>query len=93
MVPTPYLLIIGNYQEQYQEQDQIFLVVDCEIIMEVSLDNCVLILLSSFFVYNICYPKGCKSIYSFLEFVFFDSSVEKLVPSVKQFLANLECHS
>ena len=86
MLQTPYLLVIGNYVEQLQ----VFLVVDSKIIMEVTLENCVLILLSSYFVFNICYPKGCYNVFSFLELMFFKSTLDKLAPSVKQFYACLQ---
>ena len=71
MLQTPYLLVIGNYVKQLQ----VFLVVDSKIIMEVTLENCVLVLLSSYFVFN------------FLELMFFKSTLDKLAPSVKQFYA------
>ena len=74
MLQTPYLLVIGNYVKQLQ----VFLVVDSKIIMEVTLENCVLVLLSSYFVFN------------FLELMFFKSTLDKLAPSVKQFYACLQ---
>ena len=88
-VPTPYLLVIGTVQDN----EQIFLITDCRVITEVSHDECVLLLLSSYFVYNICYPKGCKSLFSFLEYTFLDTCLDKLSPLVKQFLANIDSHS
>ena len=75
-----------------QEPQQIFLIVDGEIIMEVSSSSCNVVLLSSFFVFNICYPKGCNNVYGFLEFAYFNTTLDKLTPTVKQFLANLSCH-
>ena len=83
---TPYLLLIGDLKETIE---QVFLVTDCSIITEVKQDDSPLVLLSSYFVYNICYPKGCNNLFSFLEVMFFDSSLDKLAPTVKQFYASI----
>ena len=52
--------------------------------MEVSNDDYALVLLSSYFVL-----KGCKSLFSFLEYIFLDTCVDKHSPLVKRFLANI----
>ena len=55
--PEPYLVL-------YDES--VFLVVDCAIVTKIEFDNSPLILLSSYFVFNIQYRKGCHNLYSFL---------------------------
>ena len=66
-MPTLYLLLIGDLKETIE---QVFLVIDSKIITDVKQADGPLVLLSSYFIYNICYPKGCNNLYSFLE-VFF----------------------
>lgn len=80
-VSTPFLLVCQNDLED----QQVFLCIDRQLITEVSMENSVLLLLSAFYVFNICYPKGCNNVFSFLEFIFFGVNIDKLAPSVKQF--------
>ena len=70
--------------------DQVFLVIDSEIVYELDKEDCVLGLLSSFFIFNICYTKGCSNMYTVLEFLLFDSSPMNVSPSVSLFLANIK---
>ena len=51
----------------YSQAEQAFLVTDQNVIMEVNLEEIPLILMSAFFIYNICYPVGCSNFYAFLE--------------------------
>ena len=47
---------------------QVFLVIDQQIHCEVTNQgDCVLALLSSYHVFNICYPKGCNNFFVFLK--------------------------
>ena len=85
---TPYLLTVG----ELESPTQIFLVTDCKIITEVSLDKVIPTLLSAYFAYNICYSKGTVNVMSTLEIIFLKSSLDKAAPSVKQFLTNIEAH-
>ena len=59
----PYVLLVGSYMEPTQA----FLIIDCQVVCEVTLDDVPLALLSSFFVFNICYTRGCANVYAFLE--------------------------
>ena len=59
---------------------------------EVSLDKGIPALLSAYFAYNICYPKGTVNVMSILEIIFLKSSLDKAASSVKQFRANNEAH-
>lgn len=81
-ISTPFLLVCCQSD---LEDHQVFLCIDRQLITEVSMESCVKVLLSAFYVFNICYPKGCNNICSFLEFVFFDVNIDRLAPSVKQF--------
>ena len=56
-------LMIG-ISPQSDAFSQIFLVIDQEIVSEVkNINNFTLALLSSFHVFNICYPKGCSFVF------------------------------
>ena len=70
---------------------QAFLVVDKTIISEIPID-CTLpfVLLAAFFVFNICYPKGCANLFSFLEIITFNYPASKSSATVKHFLSSLE---
>ena len=61
--PQPHLFGIGTLAEP----EQYFLVIDCIIIGEVKVEQLPLILLAAYFVFNICYVKGCSNMFSFLE--------------------------
>ncbi len=82
---SPYILLSGS-----KDQLQSFLVVDKTLVCECPLDNIPLILLSSFFSFNICYTPGCNKYFSFLEHVFLDYK-SKLPASVKHLIASLSC--
>ena len=69
-----------------------YLVVDKQVIDEVPIDNLPIVLMAAFFVYNICYPKGCSNFYSFLEISMLKFSIEKASPSVTYFLTKLSVH-
>ena len=40
-------------------------------------------LMAAFFVYNICYPRGCSNFYCMLEILVLNNNSEKASPSVK----------
>jgi len=80
---APYIFL-----ERCGEEWQGFLIVDKTIVCELPLNLAPIVLLSSFYVFDIQYPVGCHNAYSFLEYLVFGSSV-KVSPSVKHFVASL----
>ena len=76
--PEPYVLMFG---------DQFFLVIDCIVVTEVDAEAVPITLLSSYFVFNIKYPKGCNNLFSFLEVLLLGGNGEKLSPTVKNFFS------
>lgn len=68
---------------------QAYLVVDNHIVDEVPITDLPLALMAAYFVFNICYPKGCNNFYSFLEVVVLGYSPEKASPTVKYFLTKI----
>ncbi len=82
----PYIVVIGK------DTPQAYLVVDNHIVNEVPIADVPFALMAAYFVFNICYPKGCNNLYSFLEVVVLNYSAEKASPSVKYFLAKINVH-
>ena len=60
---APYIFASGDVQSPIQT----FLVIDKKVVCEVTFEDVPFVLISAFFVFNICYPKGCSNIYSFIE--------------------------
>ena len=79
----PYIIISG------EDDLEAHLVVDKRVIDRVPVDNLPFVLLSAFFVFNICYPKGCNNFYSMLEILTLKYSSEKASPSVKHLLPKI----
>lgn len=82
----PYIAVIGK------ESLEAYLVVDGTVVDEIPIDNLPFVLMAAFFVYNICYPKGCNNFYSFLEVSMSKYSAENASPSVSHLLAKLSAH-
>ena len=69
-----------------------YLIVDKDIVDQVPIMDLPFILMSAFFVYNICYPKGCNNFYTFLEIVILKYSAEKASPTIKHLLLKINVH-
>lgn len=71
---------------------QIFVIVERTIFTEISSEADVLYgLLSTFFVLNMCYPRGCNNMYLFLESAVLGLSC-KVPASVTHFTTLLQSH-
>ena len=81
----PYVIVIGDLNNVVQA----FLVVDKIVLYEVEVSDTVFSLLSTFFVFNICYTKGTCHLFQFLEAIPLDEPT-KLPPSVVLFRNALE---
>ena len=75
-----------------QEADQTFLVIDRQIVTEVPLESAVLSLMASYFVFNVCYPRGCCNLFMFLESKVLKLPSHKASLTVKNFMSNLCVH-
>ena len=82
---------IGNLQPfiVLTSEDEAYLVIDKQIVDKVCVQDIPIILMSVFFVFNICYPRGCNNFYTFLEIVILNFSPEKATPCVKYLLTKL----
>ena len=83
------MVVVGTFKAPKQS----FLIIDGEIVDEIELQDIPLVLLSSFFVFNICYTRGCSNVYTFLEHALFNLHHKRLPPSVEHFLASLQVHA
>ena len=69
-----------------------YLIVDKHIIDQIPIVDIPCALMAAFFVFNICYPKGCNNFYTFLEIIILKYSAEKASSSVKFFLSKISAH-
>ena len=84
----PYILLHGDYKDP----SQAFLITDCHAVCEIEVKDIPVTLLCAFFVFNICYTKGCVNVYKFLEHSVLSMAHKKLPPTVDHFLASLHSH-
>ena len=79
------IVIIGDHREPKQT----FLFSEKKLLGEVNIKNAVVVLLSTYYVYNLCYPKGTGNVYSFLEASLFNLNKKSMSPSVNGLFARL----
>lgn len=79
------IVIIGDYQQP----EQAFLCSEKKVLGEVDRENVTVVLLSTYYVYNLCYPKGTGNLYSFLETSLFNLNTSNISPTVSGLLARL----
>lgn len=72
-----------------EDYSQAFLVMDCRVVFEVKSNDIPITLMGAFFVFNICYPPGCKNYYSLLEVVVLNYPIGKSSSSVKHLYSSL----
>lgn len=82
----PYIIII--VVGTMGDPSQAFLV-DCHVIGEVELNKIPLVLLAAYFMFNICYCKGCNNMYLYLEVLCLDANASKISPTVKHLITAL----
>lgn len=78
-------MVIGSPKDQ----DQAFLVIDAKVIMEVRIPMIPLLLMASFFVFDICYTPTCSNFYSFMEVIVMNYPIDKAPASVKHLYTSL----
>ena len=61
---------------------QAFLIIDGRLIGEIN--DVELVLLASYYVFNICYPKGLGAFYSILEVIVLNTPLCKTSPSIQR---------
>ena len=59
----PIIIVVGDHRMP----EQIFLCSEKKLLEEVNVNNAAVVILSTYYSYNLCYPKGTTNIYSFLE--------------------------
>ncbi len=76
----PYIVLKGT---------EAYLVTDGQVICEVDVNQIPLVLMAAFYVFNICYPVGCKNFYSLLEVIVLGNSLKKVTPCVKHMYSSI----
>lgn len=88
---SPHVVVMTS--EENEDDNTAYLVVDSIVVDNIRTEDIPFCVLSAYYVFNICYPKGCNNFFSFLEIVILNYSSEKAPPSVKHILAALASHS
>ena len=81
----PLIVVVGDHQMP----EQVFLCSEKKLLGEVDVNNAAVVLLSTYYTYNLCYPKGTGNIYSFLEAALFNLNKQNMSPSVNGLFARL----
>ena len=76
--PAPILMVKESFEAQVKE---VFLVSDNKLLRKIPPQKSSLYLLAGFYVFNMKYPKGLVSLYTFLEIFLFNKWPTK-VPSI-----------
>jgi len=83
--PQPIIIVVGDYQAP----EQAFLCSEKKVLGQVDTENLAVVLLSTYYVYNIYYPKGTGNFYSFLEALLFNLNETNMSPTVSGLFARL----
>ena len=84
-LPQPMVIIIGEYRDQLQA----FLVCDSKIVCEIPTKDISISLLMPYYIFNVCYRKGCNNFYTFIEAGIFNINVKNLSITVGGLLTRL----
>jgi len=82
---APCILVVG----QLNKIVETFLIVEKKVICIVKPILCPLLLLAAYYSYNMSYPTGLKTLYTFLEYVVLDLKPKKLPSTLAQFTTYL----
>ena len=83
--PQPIIIVVGDYQTP----EQAFLCSEKKVLGQVDTENLTVVLLSTYYAYNVCYPKGTGNLYSFLAALLFNLNEADMSPSVSGLFARL----
>ncbi len=81
----PYIIVCGGMAQP----EQLMLIVDRHIIGDIHEDDAPFAVMSTYFVFNICYIPGCHNVFKFLESSLLDIMTKKIPPSINHFMAAL----
>ena len=81
----PYVLVVGTPSNPVQA----FLAVDRQLLTEVDILDCPLAFMTAFFVFNICYSKGCFNFCTALEIVLLNVKHSKPNTTVSNFMSRI----
>lgn len=83
--PHPVIIIVGDYRNPIQG----FLVCEKKMICEIPTKESPIYLLALYYVFNMCYPKGCNNFYAFIEIGIFNLAVKNVPITIGTFLTRL----
>ena len=84
-LPQPMVIIIGEYRDPLQA----FLVCERKIVCKIPTKDIPISLLMPYYIFNMCYPKGCNNFYTFIESGIFNINVKNLSITVGGLLTRL----
>ena len=79
------IIIIGEYRNPIQG----FLVCEKKMICEIPTKESPIYLLALYYIFNMCYPKGCNNFYAFIEIGIFNLGVKNVPITIGTFLTRL----
>ena len=83
--PHPMAVFIGDCKDPAQ----VFLVCEKKILGEISAKDIPISLLMPYYIFNMCYPKGCSNFYIFIETGIFNMTIKKVPHTVAGLLTRL----
>lgn len=83
--PEPVVVVVGDHRDAQQA----FLISENKTVCEITVSDIPIFLLATYYVFNMCYPKGCNNFYTFLEVALFKLPVN-IPGSVVTFLTRLD---
>ena len=86
--PHPIVILIGDYRDPVQA----FLVCEKKVICEIPSKEIPVYLLAPYYIFNMCYPKGCNNFYTFIELGLFNLNTKHVPITVGTFLTRLDTH-
>ena len=84
--PQPMVIIIGDYRDPIQA----FLICEKKVLFEVPTKDIPVSLLMPYYIFNMCYPKGCNNFYTFIEIGIFNIKVKNVPLTIGGFLTRLD---
>ena len=79
------VIIVGDYKNPLQA----FLVCEKQILCEISTEDLPVSLLVPYYIFNMCYPKGCNNFYTFIEAGILNIQVKNVPLTVRGFITRL----
>ena len=83
---APSLIVLG----QLGEVKEVFLVAESQIICKINPNEAPILLLGAFYAFNMAYPKGLETMYTFLEHIQLSKKLSKMSTLLCNFITTLK---